>query len=265
MKTVKTDSAMHIAHLGETGPRVVMIHGGAQGTPTPGTRHFSTQLKLADQGWRLVIPDRPGHGLSPDPGRPDDAEADGVWAAELLGEEAHLVGHSFGGCVALAAAAGRPEAVRSLTLIEPGMQLLAMDNPQVRKLALRMLATIYLTFSPARRALRFSKLLHIPDEVRGGSDDADFKRMGRSIRRLKPPSKTVLERELAVIRDHAIPLLVVTGGWSPGFDAVGERVAALACGRHVVINAPHHFPQLVSEEFNTTLIDFMRGAEPSKS
>jgi pimeloyl-ACP methyl ester carboxylesterase len=180
-----------------------------------------------------------------------------------LGDGAHLVGHSFGGCVALAAAARRPEAVRSLTLIEPGMQLLAMSNPEVRKLGMRMLATIDLTFSPAKRAKRFAALLHIPDEIRGGSDAEEFKRMGRAIAKLKPPSKALLQRQLGLVREHAIPLLVVTGGWSPGFDAVGETVASRAGGRHIIIRSPHHFPQLISEEFNTTLTSFMREAETS--
>lgn len=260
-----TEPNLHVAHRGESGPRVVMIHGGAQGTRTPGERHFTTQLKLAEQGWRLVIPDRPGHGRSPDPGRPDDAEADGAWTADLLDDGAHLVGHSFGGCVALAAAARRPEAVRSLTLIEPGMQLLAMDDPRVRSLGVRMLATIYLTFSPAQRAKRFAELLHIPDEIRGGSDPEEFKRMGQAIAKLKPPAKAVLERELAVVRERAIPLLVVTGGWSPGFDAVGEAVAARGGGRHVIIPSPHHFPQLVSEAFNSELITLMREADTARS
>jgi pimeloyl-ACP methyl ester carboxylesterase len=257
------DQTIHIARRGEAGPRVVMIHGGAQGTRTSGERHFSTQLELADQGWSLVIPDRPGHGLSANPGRPDDAEAHGVWASELLGDGAHLVGHSFGGCVALAAAARRPEAVRSLTLIEPGMQLLAMNDPRVRKLGMRMLATIYLTFSPAKRAKRFADLLHIPNDIRGGSDADELSRMGRAIARLKPPSKAVLERELGLVREQAIPLLVATGGWSPGFDVVGETVAAQGGGRHVVIRSAHHFPQLTSKEFNSKLTAFMREAEES--
>ena len=43
---------------------------------------------------------------------------DAIWAAEMVGESSHLVGHSYGGLIALAAAALRPTVVRSLTLIE---------------------------------------------------------------------------------------------------------------------------------------------------
>ena len=73
------------------------------------------QSQLGENGWQVLAPDRPGHGRSKAPGRPDDPEADGEWVAQLLGDGAHLlgdgahlVGHSFGGCVVLNAAA-RPQ------------------------------------------------------------------------------------------------------------------------------------------------------------
>ena len=117
---------LNITRWGDAGPRVVMVHGSAQGSRVGGARHFSKQAALKDRGWQIVVPDRPGHGLSRAPGRPDDAELDGEWVAEMLEGGAHLVGHSFGGAVALAAAARRPEAVYSLTLIEPAMQALSL-------------------------------------------------------------------------------------------------------------------------------------------
>jgi pimeloyl-ACP methyl ester carboxylesterase len=59
---------------------VILVHGGAQGSEVGGERNFSPQRALAEEGWQLIVPDRPGHGRSPDPGRPDDAEADGPGA-----------------------------------------------------------------------------------------------------------------------------------------------------------------------------------------
>jgi pimeloyl-ACP methyl ester carboxylesterase len=99
--------SIHITRWGDSGPRVVFVHGGAQGTDVAGESNFSNQKILAARGWQPIVPDRPGHGKSPDPGRPDDAEADGTWVADLFGDGAHLLGHSFGGCVALSAAAVR--------------------------------------------------------------------------------------------------------------------------------------------------------------
>jgi pimeloyl-ACP methyl ester carboxylesterase len=259
------ESAIHITRWGRSGPKVVLVHGSAQGSQVGGDRHFSAQQRLADRGWQLVVPDRPGHGRSVPPGRPDDAELDGEWVAELLGEGAHLVGHSFGGCVALAAAAIRPEAVLSLTLIEPGMQRLAMDIPVVRRFGLRMMSVLMFSMSAQARAKRFAEMVRIPPEIRGGSDPDEFRRMGQAIARLKVPSREILQSELAVVKRAAIPLLVVTGGWSAAFDATADRVAAAGGGRHIVIESEHHFPQLNSDEFNEVLEGFMREAPPRGS
>ncbi len=250
-------NTLHITRWGHSGPLVVMVHGSAQGAALGGDRHFAAQQRLAGQHWQMLVPDRPGHGLSPSPGRPDDAQADGDLIAPLLGEGAHLVGHSFGGCVALAAAAKRPEAVRSLTLIEPAMLRLAMDNPVVRAFGLQMLKVLFLSFSPITRIQRFVQLVNIPPEIRGGQDVQEQRRMGKAIARLKLPSKSVLEQQLAAIRRAGIPLWVVTGGWSPAFDATAERVAAVGGGRWQVIKSPHHFPQQISDEFNQALATFM--------
>ena len=51
--------------------------------------------------------------------------------AELLGDGAHLVGHSYGAVIALLAAALRPDAVRSLTVSEPGCLRVAAGVPEV--------------------------------------------------------------------------------------------------------------------------------------
>lgn len=256
-----TDDPIHVTRWGDAGPRVLLIHGGAQGSEVGGDKHFSRQAELAGRGLQLLAPDRPGHGRSPDPGRPDDAEADGAWVAEMLGDGGHLVGHSFGGCVALEAASRRPQAVRSLTLIEPALLGLAVNRPEVRSLLFKIIGTNLFTFSDGERIKRFSKLLHIPDEIRGGSDDAMLKRMGQAIKRLKLPPPPRLKQQVEAVRRAGIPLLIVTGGWSPAFDTAAETAARLGGGRHVVIPSPHHFPQLVSDAFNDALLRHVERAE----
>ena len=263
--TPRDTPSVHVTRWGTAGPRVVMVHGSAQGSRIGGSGHFSEQRRLADAGWQLLVPDRPGHGLSGDPGRPDDAAIDGEWVADLLGDGAHLVGHSFGGCVALAAAAGRPDAVRSLTLIEPAMLKLSTTNPDVRKFGLRLLMATQLSFGAAGRARKVSALLGIPEDVRGGTDERELKRMGRAIKRLKVPSGETLRGELARIRAAGVPLLVVTGGWNAAFEASSDEVAALGAGRRLVIPSPHHFPQKVSDAFNVALIAFMEEAEQTRA
>ena len=256
--------AIHSTRWGDAGPRVVLVHGGVQGSEAAGERSFHAQKVLAERGFRLVVPDRPGHGRSPDPGRPDDAEADGAWVADLLEDGAHLVGHSFGGAVALAAAARRPAAARSLTVIEPAMLSLAASDPRARRFLLRLGLATLLSLSAVSRAKRAAKLLGIPPEL-APSDPAVRERMGRAVRRVRIPDRRTLARQLGEIRSACIPLLVVTGGWNPAFNATGDVVAAAGGGRHVIIASPHHFPQLVSDEFNQLLAAFLRESGASRS
>lgn len=254
-------SSIHVTRWGHAGPRVILVHGGAQGTDVAGETNFSNQKVLAERGWQLIVPDRPGHGKSPHPGRPDDAETDGMWVADLLEDGAHLLGHSFGGCVALAAAARRPEAVKSLTLIEPAMFQFAPGHPAVRRQLFAMMSAMFLSFSDATLARRMLKLLGIPPEVRGTGDKAKLAQLGRSLRRVKVPKKAVLARQLAVIKQAGIPVLVITGGWNPAFEASSDAVAAAGGGRRAVIQAGHHFPQIVSDEVNQVFAAFMRERE----
>ena len=60
------------------------------------------QRPLAER-YRLLVMDRRGFGGSPDIDR-SDYEVDAADVAELLGDGAHLVGHSYGGVVAMLAA-----------------------------------------------------------------------------------------------------------------------------------------------------------------
>ena len=111
-----------------------MVHGGARGGPIGGPETFAAQRPLADLGYELVLPDRPGHARTPAIGR-EDLELDAVWLAELLGDGADLVGHSYGGAIALCAAGLRPDAVRSLTLIEAPIFSVALDHAGALELA----------------------------------------------------------------------------------------------------------------------------------
>lgn len=85
--------------------------------------HHQALLRLARMmgvGYRFTLFDLPGHGAS--------AEWDGVAdlqalstqiAVELCAPGSHVIGHSFGGTVALRLAVERPDLVARLTLCEP--------------------------------------------------------------------------------------------------------------------------------------------------
>jgi len=109
---VRRDVGLNVTTWG-TGDPAVLVHGSfGRGEAT-----WKEQRPLAESH-RLLLVDRRGFGGSPSAGSVDfDLDADDV--ASLLEQDAHLVGHSYGGVVSLLAAARRPEAVRSLTVIEP--------------------------------------------------------------------------------------------------------------------------------------------------
>ena len=118
-------SDVHVNEVG-SGTPVVLLHGSL----SDGLEAWAAQQPLAAQGYRLVLPDRRGYGRT-QMGVPEDYERDAADLAPLLGEGAHLVGHSYGALSALWTAAARPEAVLSLTLIEPPAFGLAADHPDV--------------------------------------------------------------------------------------------------------------------------------------
>jgi pimeloyl-ACP methyl ester carboxylesterase len=107
---MKTD--LHATEIGQGEP-IVFIHGAFD----PAEETFGKQKELADQ-YRVVLVDRRGYGESPAADRLDfDAQVDDIMS--VVGNGAHLVGQSFGGLLCLLAAAAHPQAVWTLTVIEP--------------------------------------------------------------------------------------------------------------------------------------------------
>lgn len=110
---------LHLRSLGG-GPRPVLAlhcslaHGGAW-----------TGVAARLEGCRLLAPDLPGHGQSPDWSGPGDYHTAATRAVLplLVGlaqdGPADVLGHSLGATIALRLALERPELVRSLMLVEP--------------------------------------------------------------------------------------------------------------------------------------------------
>ena len=105
---------------GDGAETVVLIHGALL---TADDMMIALAGRLAPRA-RLVAMDRPGHGGS-DPHRSDQgslwAQATAILeACRTLGLRApRLVGHSFGGAVALAAAMAEPDAVSGVVAVAP--------------------------------------------------------------------------------------------------------------------------------------------------
>jgi pimeloyl-ACP methyl ester carboxylesterase len=114
------DERLATRTLGQSGPRVVFVHGlFGQG------KNWTTIAKgLVDGGTagnhRVTLVDLPNHGHSPWTDRVDYLDMAELLAAELehLGEPVTLVGHSMGGKVAMQLALRRPELLRALVVVD---------------------------------------------------------------------------------------------------------------------------------------------------
>src|SRR5437764_15353548 len=106
-------------------PRVLLVHGSVMN----GEATWAAQRALAER-FELVVPNRRGFPPGPEVKRVD-FEDEAVWLEQFLEPGAHLVGHSYGGVIAILAAARRPELVRSLTMIEPPAFAVVRGNSAV--------------------------------------------------------------------------------------------------------------------------------------
>ncbi len=98
-------------------------------------RSLDMMMAKMGNGMSMIAADLPGHGLSEDWDKSRDyAEMARDMGLGLLERPAHIIGHSYGGYVALRIAVDQPEMVRSLTLIEPVFFAAAQyDDPALFK------------------------------------------------------------------------------------------------------------------------------------
>lgn len=239
--------------IGE-GPPVLLIHGDIVGPEYT----WRKQRPLAAR-WRLVIPNRPGFGQSP-PLERNDFEVEAPLFAELLGDGAHLVGHSYGAVIALLAAAERPEAVRSLTVSEPGALRLAAGNPAVDEMI-------------ANGERLFREGAAIPDETflrlfRSGAGSShptpgelpEELVRGVELLRVERPSWEA-EIPLERLASDGFPVLVVSGGHSPAFEAVCDSLAASLSAERALIPGRGHTIPSTGGPYNDRLEAFMAAAD----
>jgi pimeloyl-ACP methyl ester carboxylesterase len=244
-----------VERLGD-GPPVLFIHGDIVG---PGLT-WRKQRELAER-WSLMIPSRPGFGKSP-PLERNDFEIEAPMFAELLGDGAHLVGHSYGAVIALLVAAQRPDAVRSLTVSEPGCLRVAAGTPVVDEM-----------ISNGERL--FAHASSIPSEdflrmFRGGAGSAygtpedlppELMHGVELLKRERPSWEA--EIPLETLASAGFPVLVVSGGHSEAFEAVCDALAeAISSEREVIPGRGHTVPS-TGAPYNERLEALMRAVEPA--
>jgi pimeloyl-ACP methyl ester carboxylesterase len=241
-----------VERFGE-GPPILFIHGDIVGAALT----WRKQHELAAR-WTLLIPSRPGFGESP-PLERNDFEVEAPLFAELLGDGVHLVGHSYGAVIAMLAAAQRPNEVRSLTVSEPGCLRLAEGTPAVDE----MIANGERLFEhaetiPSEDFLRlfrggagsaFGTPDQLPDELLHGVE---------LLKRERPSWEAEIPLERLAAADF--PVLVLSGGHSPAFEAVCDALAdALSAERDVIRGRGHTVPS-TGAPYNECLESFLATA-----
>jgi pimeloyl-ACP methyl ester carboxylesterase len=252
-----TAADLEVTSVG-AGPPVVLAHGSVVGA----ARTWRHQLPLAEH-WTLCLPNRPGFGGSPPLVR-GDFELEAPLLAALLGDGAHLVGHSYGAVVALYAAALRPEAVRSLTVSEPGCLRVAAGDERVDAQIAggERLYELASTFEPLEflRAFRggVGSTHATPAELSG-----ELLQGARLLMHERPPWEA--EPPLEALRAAAFPKLVISGGHSPVFEAVCDAVASRTEAQRLVIRGRGHTIPAVGAVYNEHLHAFLSESEQQLS
>ena len=220
---------------------------------------WAGQRGLAER-FTLVVPTRSGYAPNPPLQRTDFEDQAGD-LAELLEPGDHLVGHSYGGVVSLLAAARRPDALRSLTLVEPPAFGVARGHPAVERFLDAFRGGV--PTDPGDYLRFFLPHVGAPVEIRDPLP-TPLELGARGALAERPPHEAVIP--LDELRAARFPKLVISGDHHPAFDAVADVLEReLGAERAVVPGAGHSIPR-TGEPFNRVLEDFLRrSGEPPRA
>jgi pimeloyl-ACP methyl ester carboxylesterase len=231
--------------------------------------------------YRVLAVDLPGYGATVGIASRDAPGLAGHAAvvravADHCGEPVHLVGHSFGGAVALKAALAAPESIRSLTVIEPvAFNVLRSGTDVDRHLAREVDALAGLIAACVADDAPDAALAHFIDFWNG--EGAWSVLPARTRAHLSAQVGAIVDDFAAgrgeiwpaeACRTIAQPTLAVMGMQSkPHSQRVTEMVAeAIPGGRlHMVLDAGHMLPLTHPRLLNPMIAAFLAEADLRRS
>jgi pimeloyl-ACP methyl ester carboxylesterase len=216
---------------------------------------WSAQKPLADR-FEIVAPNRRGFPPGPDVERVD-FEDEAVWLEQFLDPETHLVGHSYGGVIALLAAALRPDLVGSLTVIEPPAFGVARGNPAVDEITARI--EEHWTRGP-RDPGEFLRGFFglVGAAAPPGTFTPALLQGARTLMVERSPAEAVISFD--DLARAPFPKLVVSGGHSAAFEAVCNVLERRLGAQRAVLPGAGHSVQRLGEPFNAVLASFVESA-----
>jgi pimeloyl-ACP methyl ester carboxylesterase len=253
------------------GPTVVFVHGSWDDHSA-----WNAVAALLSPAWRVVVYDRRGHGASSVPdgqGRisQDVADLDGV-ISSCSEAPVHLVGHSYGACVALMYAARQPQRLASVTLHEPPLFGALADSPphaalhRASKDAMARAAALIEAGEAARGARVFAQEVALVNQAWEDVMDARMRatwvaNAATWLDQSRDPERLALSPEM--LATSALPVLLTTGTASPpAFEpGVTRLAAATPHATRRSLQGAGHFPQLTHPQaFAQALGEFLRAA-----
>jgi pimeloyl-ACP methyl ester carboxylesterase len=237
------------------GERLVFIHGS---NIASAEFLWSAQLELAAQ-YQVVVPDRRGYGASPDTCDQGGYEANVRDIVSWLDRGAHLIGHSYGGVLAMAAAARAPELVKSLVIIEPPAFGVTIQHPVVARVVAGLKQVYGAARTPEDFLAGFLRAMGVKVVEPLHLSPLHRKAVTATMAEVEPWN---IELDLARVASHAFPKLVVSGDWHPALVVTAEALAQQLGAQRLVIKGVGHEIQKVAKLFNDRLKDLVHSTMP---
>ncbi len=229
------------------GEPVVLLHGGFASAAS----WFAQTPVLAGAGYRVYVPERRGHGHTPDVDGPityslmaDDTIA---YLDAVMPAPAHLIGWSDGAVVALLVAQRRPDLVNRMILIGQYVNSSGKtENPLTDEL-LELDAEV----------TGFLREMYVSESPDGADHFPVFHA------KMVQMFKTEPEIDLASLRAIEVPTLVLQGDRDEVTLEHSKAVAeTLPSGRLAVLPGTHMLPMETPDVVNALLLAYLHGDPP---
>jgi pimeloyl-ACP methyl ester carboxylesterase len=233
-------------------PRLLFVHGSVVNADLT----WSAQKPLAGR-FEIVAPNR--RGFPPGPKVEHvDFEDEAVWLQQFVEPGTHLVGHSYGGVIALLAAARRRELLRSLTVIEPPAFGVARGIPAADEFMARIEELWTSGPSDPAEFLR-GFLAIVGSSIPPGNFTPELLQGAQTLMVERSPAEAAIP--LDELARAPFPKLVVSGGHSPAFEALCDVLEEQLGAERAVLPGAGHSVQRLGAPFNELLASFVERAE----
>ncbi|HEX2282659.1 MAG TPA: alpha/beta hydrolase [Thermomicrobiales bacterium] len=245
---------------------IVLVHGDFG----DGFDSWSVACERIGKRRRTVVVDRPGFG--------EDLPADAHFSiagearalldalADMAIDSFHLVGHSYGGLIALEMAGTRPEIVRSLHLIEPPLLDLLPEEPDVREMDrhVRWIVESHAELGDEAATEAFFAMIGGQRMVERLRSSPDWMRLCTYATRFAggEPASSYPSSSLARLTGE-IPVALYTGGRShPALRRIAVELASRIEGTRLVdVPEAGHAVQMAKEVFVDALFNLVQDAD----